>query len=46
MMEAGIEMLSFSKYHIDVKVEVAIEGGLWRFTGFHGDPETSKRYKS
>ena len=24
MMEAGIEVLSFSKYHIDVKIEAAI----------------------
>ena len=44
--EAGVEVLSFSKYHIDVKMEAEMEGGSWRFTGFYGDPETSKRYKS
>ena len=46
MMEADIEVLSFSKYHINVKVEAILEGGSWRFIGFHGDLETSKRYKS
>ena len=45
MTKANIEVLSFSKYHINVKMEDENEGYAWRFTGFYGDPNTKKASK-
>ena len=46
MEEAEIEVRSFSKYYIDVKIAAAIKGKTWRLTGFYGDPYTNKRQDS
>ena len=43
MKEVNIKVMSFSKYHIDVKVGVEDNGNAWRFTGFYRDLVTSKR---
>ena len=46
MEEAHVKVKSFSKYHINVRVGETEIGKARRFTGFYGDPNTSKRTKS
>ena len=46
MKKADVEVLSFSKYHIDVSVGVENEGRVSRFIGFYGEPDKSKRHES
>ncbi|KAK1620057.1 hypothetical protein QYE76_025574 [Lolium multiflorum] len=43
-LPAGVSMKSFSNTHIDVLIQNDELGDLeWRFTGFYGNPERSKR---
>ncbi|KAL0347230.1 UNVERIFIED_CONTAM: hypothetical protein Scaly_1739000 [Sesamum calycinum] len=37
---------SFSLHHIDVIVQADDDSSPWRFTGFYGEPNTSKRKSS
>lgn len=41
-----IELLSFSQYHIDVKVRDVLDDRVWRFTGFYGHPEENEKLLS
>lgn len=40
--EVKLTMLSYSNNHVDAAVSPE-DGGDWRFTGFYGEPEASKR---
>jgi exonuclease III len=40
--EVNISLGSFSRYHIDVKIEEE-DGFKWRFTGIYGEPAVEKR---
>ena len=42
MKEAHVEVKSFPKYHINVRVGQAEFGKAWRFMGFYGDLDTNK----
>ena len=46
MEEVKVEIISFSRYHIDVRV--GKNGGTkeWRFNGFYGDLETNRCHQS
>ena len=46
MNEAKIEVMSLSKYHIDVRIRNEEEGTDWRFTLFYGDPDSNKHQES
>ena len=41
--EVKVSIRSFTTHHIDAVIEGECEGEDWRFTGFYGHPETSKR---
>lgn len=41
-----VNLLSYSKNHIDVKVSLDEGVKEWRFTGFYGEPEASRRHLS
>lgn len=37
---------SYSKNHIDATVQLNNQTDMWRFTGFYGEPDTSKRKRT
>ncbi|KAL0406141.1 UNVERIFIED_CONTAM: hypothetical protein Slati_3928000 [Sesamum latifolium] len=41
-----VQLQSFSRNHIDVSIKLYADKDWWRFTGFYGDPDVSKRDKS
>ena len=41
--EIMVDVQTFGPWHIDVKVGGVDGTGKWRFTGFYGQPETSRR---
>ena len=41
-----VEVLSYSRFHIDVQVCEHNGDKPWRFIGFYGEPYTSKRQES
>ena len=41
--ELKVSIRYFSKHHIDAIIERENDGKDWRFTGFNGHPETSRR---
>jgi hypothetical protein len=45
--DVTLDIKSYSKYHIDAWVtETDGLGGVWRFTGFYGDPSHACRKES
>ncbi|KAL0462661.1 UNVERIFIED_CONTAM: hypothetical protein Slati_0153700 [Sesamum latifolium] len=42
----SVQMQSFSRYHIDLSVQLDVELPIWRFTGIYGELETSKRSRT
>ena len=46
MEEVKVEVMSFSKYHIDVWVGDRGDPYEWHFTGFYGEPKTNRRHHS
>lgn len=43
MTEAGVEMKNFRRRHINVVVSSPMSVVPWKFTGFYGHPNASKR---
>ncbi|KAL0408316.1 UNVERIFIED_CONTAM: hypothetical protein Sradi_1766000 [Sesamum radiatum] len=41
--QVHVDLLSFSKGHIDARVKLTDEESYWRFTGFYGAPDASQR---
>ena len=41
--ELKAEVRSYSRYHIDVRIEEVKKGRAWSFIGFYENPKTSKR---
>ena len=41
--EVRVDIQTFGPWHIDVEVGGVTGTGTWRFTGFYGQPDTSKR---
>ena len=41
-----VEVQTFSERHIDAIISRGVGDKLWRFTGFYGNSETSKREES
>jgi exonuclease III len=41
--EAGLEIQNYSCRHIQAAVKIPGGEGLWKFTGFYGHPDASKR---
>lgn len=41
--EIKVDLLSFSLNHVDVKINDVMEDKTWRFTGFYGYPEESRK---
>ena len=46
MKEVKVEIVSFSRYHIDVRMRDCGDTNQWRFTRFYGDLETNRRQHS
>lgn len=44
--DVSITLLSLSKNHIDVNVQLDANGPVWRFTGFYGEPGASLRKRT
>lgn len=42
----SVDLQSYSQNHIDVEVFCPVAKVRWRFTGFYGFPEQSRRYQS
>ena len=41
--EIMVDVQTFEPWHIDAEVRAVDGAGKWRFTGFYGQPETSRR---
>lgn len=41
--QTSVIVLSFSKNYIDANVQLVDSSVIWRFTGFYGEQEASKR---
>ncbi|KAK4400699.1 putative ribonuclease H protein, partial [Sesamum angolense] len=41
--EVFVDLVSFSRYHMDARVQLREGEDYWRFTGFYGEPDSSKR---
>lgn len=41
--DINIRLQSYSKSHIDVKIEDTKEGNKWRFTSFYGSPYSNDK---
>ncbi|KAL0289661.1 UNVERIFIED_CONTAM: hypothetical protein Sangu_2608000 [Sesamum angustifolium] len=41
--QVHVDLLSFSKSHIDARVKLTDEESYWRFTGFYGAADASQR---
>lgn len=44
--EIDLEIMSYTKNHIDVVIKETNSDFKWRFNGFYGHPETHKRCES
>lgn len=44
--EINVDVLSYSRNHIDAKVTSLYDPNPWRFTGFYGNPKRNKRRDS
>ncbi|KAL0423118.1 UNVERIFIED_CONTAM: putative mitochondrial protein [Sesamum radiatum] len=41
--EVFVDLVSFSRYHMDARVQLREGEDYWRFTGIYGEPDSSKR---